>query len=277
MKKKKNLIKIEKKMVLIVSHMRFFLYLVSSFITCINSATFPVSSSDQLLDVLSNIEPGDTIHLKDGTYQGQFMARIDGRHDAIITLEGSPLAILTSDPSRPKKQTTFFLTAAYWHLKGFTIENSKRGLVLDDAHYSLIQGLTIQDVDTQGIVIRGFSTHNRVEDCTIRRTGKRERSSGWGYGIYVGSWMKRWQNNKPDTSDYNEIVGNSLGPNITAEAVMLREGSCCGIIKDNQINGIGQHPNKTALIALNGNDYLVEGNVMENSNSDGIKVTQALI
>jgi hypothetical protein len=49
--------------------------------------------------------------------------------------------------------------------------------------------------------------------------------------------VKHWQNNSPDHSNRNQVLNNKIGPNVAAEEIDIKEGSCCGIIRGNTFDG----------------------------------------
>lgn len=75
----------------------------------------------------------------------------------------------------------------------------------------------------------------------------------YGEGVYVGSAESnccRYTDCDPDHSD-RTVVGNRIGPNVTAESVDVKEGTANGVIRDNDFDG-------TALV---GADSWVDGRV----------------
>lgn len=60
------------------------------------ASTVEVTTAAQLRTALGNARPGDTIHLADGTYKGNFHAVSPATASARITLTGSAKAALTA-------------------------------------------------------------------------------------------------------------------------------------------------------------------------------------
>ena len=86
--------------------------------------------------------------------------------------------------------------------------------------------------------------------------------------------VSNWEDNKPDKSDRNQILNNRIGPNVAAEEIDIKEGSCCGIIKNNVFDGTGMSGENYAdsWIDVKGEGYTIEDNEGNHSLLDGIQV-----
>lgn len=73
--------------------------------------------------------------------------------------------------------------------------------------------------------------------------------------------MNNWQNGQPDKSDRNQVLNNKIGPNVAAESIDIKEGSCCGVISGNTLIGPQTGENySTTWVAVKGDGYTVENN-----------------
>ncbi|CAG2170335.1 unnamed protein product, partial [Oppiella nova] len=87
---------------------------------------------------LSSVAPGDTINMADGLYKGSvFTGTTSGKSGSPITLTGSRKAVLTGT------QYGFWLKADWWVLKGFTVANSPKGVMLEGANHNVLDGLEV--------------------------------------------------------------------------------------------------------------------------------------
>jgi hypothetical protein len=86
--------------------------------------------------------------------------------------------------------------------------------------------------------------------------------------------VSHWPNNSPDHSDRNQILNNKIGPNVAAEEIDIKEGSCCGIIRGNTFDGTGMSGENYAdsWIDVKGDKYTIEDNTGNHSLLDGIQV-----
>src|SRR5699024_1648178 len=102
------------------------------------AGTITVHNSAELTNALSHVKPGDTIQLADGEYHGVFKAHVSGSSDHPIRLSGTKKAQLSSS-----SYGLHLERVSYWTLKGFTIHNSKKGLVLDHSSHNNIDDLEV--------------------------------------------------------------------------------------------------------------------------------------
>jgi hypothetical protein len=225
------------------------------------SATWNVSTASQLSDALSKVQPGDTIMLAAGTYRGSFAATRSGAKGKPITLTGPADAVLTNSGYG------FHLQANYWKLTGFTVAGASKGIVLDRANHNLLSGVTVHDIDEEGIHFRVFSSDNVLQKSRVYDTGR--STPGFGEAIYVGSANSNWGSltgGQPDTSNRNCIANNTIGPGVAAEGIDLKEGTRDGIVVGNRYDasGISGENFADSFLDAKGNAWLIYGNSVKN-------------
>lgn len=232
-----------------------------------------VATADQLTTALADAQPGDVIELADGTYYGRFAGSVSGTAQQRITLHGSRDAVL--DGGSVDAGYAFYLTANYWTLDGFTITHAKKGVMTDAASYNVFDDLHVTAIGQEAIHLRTFSRSNLIVDCEIDDTGLTD--AGYGEGIYIGSAVSNWDtytDGEPDTSDYNRVLGNSIGPNVRAEAIDIKEGTRGGEIAGNSFDGTGMSGvnHADSWIDVKGNGYNLHDNTGVNTLQDGFQV-----
>jgi hypothetical protein len=226
------------------------------------STTYAVSTAAQLTDALGKVSPGDTITLAAGTYSGSFAATRSGTTGHPITLSGPATAILTNSGGYG-----FHLEANYWKLTGFTVAHASKGIVLDRANHNLLDSLTVHDIDDEGIHMRVFSSDNVLQKSKVYNTGL--VAPGFGEGIYLGSANSNWGSltgGQPDTSDRNCVANNTIGPNVAAEGLDIKEGTHDGVVVGNHYDatGISGQNYADSFVDAKGNGYLIYGNAVSN-------------
>jgi hypothetical protein len=247
--------------------------------------TWNVTDAAGLNAALAGVAPGDTIHLADGSYADQFVATTPGTAAKPITLTGGPGAVLT-DPlfnpggtDCPSGQVGYGLWlkgAAYWNLTGFTVANSKKGIVLDGSPHVTIDHVTVHDIGYEGVHFRASSDHGIIRDSTVYNTGL--EAPGYGEGVYLGSANSNWAcygaNGGPDAGDFIQVLDNHLGPNIAAEAVDIKEGTHGGAVSGNYLDGTGESNQNSAdsTIDVKGDGYTISGNTVVHPYLDGFQV-----
>lgn len=147
---------------------------------------------------------------------------------------------------------------------------SGKGIILDTSSNNVLQNLTVHDVDDEGIHFRAFSTDNVLKNSHIYNTGKKQ--AGFGEGVYIGSANSNWctyTSCNPDKSDRNKVLSNSIGPNVNAEGIDIKEGSSDGLIQGNTFDGSGISGENYAdsVIDVKGNNYAITGNIVCDNNS----------
>ncbi|MFJ8665933.1 right-handed parallel beta-helix repeat-containing protein [Streptomyces sp. NPDC093600] len=226
------------------------------------AATIEVSTAAQLKTALTNARPGDTIHLADGTYTGNFKATTPGTSSARITLTGSSRAVLRADGG----YGLHLNGASYWTVKGVTVTGGQKGIMTDTANGVVIDGVTVHGLDMEGVHFRNSSRNGVIKNSRIYDTGNDGR--GMGEGVYVGS-----ANTLSDKSDNAQILNNTIGPDVGGEAVDIKEGTTGARIIGNTFDGrglTGAHFDDS-WVDVKGNNVLVENNTGRNTTNNGFE------
>ncbi|GAA1715774.1 hypothetical protein GCM10009745_75240 [Kribbella yunnanensis] len=236
-----------------------------------------VSTAAQLQAALANAQPGQTIRLAAGQYRGAFLTQRAGTASAPITLTGPASAVLINDgptgdaPSCPAPTAgwdsgygLWLFGAPYWKLTGFTVQESKKGIVLDNSHHVTIDGVSVHHTDEEGVHFRRSSADGVIKNSTVTDAGLVQK--GYGEGVYIGSAGSNWSchgnTGGVDKSDRVQVLDNQLGPNIAAEAIDVKEGTTGGVIRGNTFNGRGISGENSAdsWVDVKGFDYVIENN-----------------
>ncbi|MEO3751681.1 right-handed parallel beta-helix repeat-containing protein [Streptomyces sp. B6B3] len=238
-----------------------------------------VGTAEELTDALADAQPGDTIRLAPGAYDGTFFATAQGTAEQPITLTGPRDAVLSNadggcDPTDEPGDSVNYCGyglhlnhAAHWELSGFAVTDSAKGIVLDDTNHVLIDGVEISETGAEAVHFRASSSDNVIRNSTIHDTGLEQPQ--YGEGIYFGSAVSNWPQygedggEGPDRSDRNQALNNTVGPDVTAEAVDVKEGTEGGVVRGNTFDGHGITGENYAdsWLDMKGNGYLVEGNI----------------
>ncbi|WP_328462827.1 right-handed parallel beta-helix repeat-containing protein [Streptomyces sp. NBC_00448] len=222
--------------------------------------TVEVTTAKELKAALTAAAPGQTIHLADGTYTGNFKAYTPGTADAPITLTGSSAAILSSSGG----YGLYLDGASYWNVDGLTITGGQKGIVTDTADHVVIDSVTVHDLQMEGVHFRTSSTDDVIRNSRIYNTGLQR--PGYGEGVYVGT-----ANTLDDKSDRVQILDNVIGPNVGAENIDLKEGTTGGVVSGNTFDGSGLSMTNydDSWVDVKGNDYTITGNHGSRTINDG--------
>ncbi|MYY83470.1 MULTISPECIES: right-handed parallel beta-helix repeat-containing protein [unclassified Streptomyces] len=222
--------------------------------------TIDVSTAAELKAALSDASPGDTIHLADGTYSGNFKTSVAASANSRITLTGSPRAVLRAGGG----YGLHLNGAAYWTVKGITVTGGQKGIMIDSARGVVVDTVTVHGLDMEGVHFRKSSSDGVIRNSRIHDTGNDGR--GMGEGVYVGT-----ANTLSDKSDRVQILGNTIGPDVGGEAVDLKEGTTGGKVSGNTFDGRGLTGNHydDSWIDVKGNNYVIENNTGKNTTNNG--------
>jgi hypothetical protein len=229
--------------------------------------TINVSTAAELKAALANAKAGDDIIMADGVYNGKFVISpgVNGTSANPILLQGSRNAIL--DAGDINTGYVLYLQSNYWIIKGFTITNGLKGIMIDGAQNSVIDAVKVYNIGEEGIHLRKFSVHNTIQNVEVSSTGL--KTPDYGEGIYIGSAKNNWAtytNGNPDKCDSNIILYNKIGPNVAAESIDIKEGTTGGIIRGNTFDatGITGANGGDSWIDVKGNYTLIENNIGNN-------------
>jgi hypothetical protein len=220
----------------------------------------PVSTASQLTDAITDARPGDMIQLTDGVYSGRFTGSVSGTAANLIVLCGSRKALLDGGSITSGIGIKLSGTS-YWVLRGFTVANSLKGVVIEGGRNNVVDYLEVKQIGQEGMHILKFSAQNRLTRNYIHDTGR--SVPGWGEGVYIGSSNSNWcsyTNCQPDASDDNQVVDNVIGPNIGAQMVDVKEGTTGTVLTGNTFNGIGGSSAQDAWVNVFGNEATVTNN-----------------
>ncbi|MER5849053.1 right-handed parallel beta-helix repeat-containing protein [Streptomyces sp. NPDC002012] len=235
--------------------------LALTFTTTAHAATvIDVSTAAQLKSALTAAVPGDTIHLADGTYTGNFKAAVPGTASARITLTGSAKAVLTAGGG----YGLHLNGASYWTVQGITVTGGQKGIMADTATGVVIDSVTVHDLDMEGVHFRRSSKNGVIKNSRIYDTGHDGR--GMGEGVYVGT-----AGDLTDRSDQVRILNNTIGPGVGGENVDIKEGTTGAQITGNTFDGSGLTGANydDSWVDVKGNDVLVEGNKGSRTTNNG--------
>lgn len=222
--------------------------------------TIEVSTAAQLKAALTDASPGDTIHLADGTYSGNFKTTVAASAGSRITLTGSPKAVLKAGGG----YGLHLNGAAYWTVKGITVTGGQKGIMIDAARGVVVDTVTVHGLDMEGVHFRKSSSDGVIRNSRIHDTGNDGR--GMGEGVYVGT-----ANTLSDKSDNVQIIGNTIGPDVGGEAIDLKEGTTGGKVSGNTFDGRGLTGNHydDSWVDVKGNNYVIENNTGKNTLNNG--------
>src|SRR6266511_4377413 len=125
----------------------------------------PVSNASQFTSALANVQPGDTILLSGTIVGGRFTTTRSGEPGNYITIRGDGTARLSGSPYALE------ILHDYYKLENFILENSGKGLVIDNAEHGTVDHVHAMDIQQEAFKLRNQSRYWEFTFCSARRTG----------------------------------------------------------------------------------------------------------
>jgi len=249
-------------------------------------------TTTDLKSAISQASPGDTIELESGTYTDVPYGLPSGSEGNPITLKAAEGAevVFVGDYS-----TYIFeqYQPKYLNVEGpFELKTCARGVSIYQGYQVTFSGLTVHDVQYQGIVVTGHYItveNNEVYDCSLENESTAQtREYGWSqcvavHGISQGVMSTNiiFKNNKihegfGEALDFLECdtcyaIGNEItngfsmniyidaSRNITIDSNILRVNTDSYNTKWGRACGIGMAPESGGIVISN---ILIQNNVM---------------
>ncbi|HJQ08435.1 MAG TPA: right-handed parallel beta-helix repeat-containing protein [Candidatus Saccharimonadales bacterium] len=254
--------------------------------------TINVHTTEQLVAATTNALPGDVINLADGVYDGKvlsplsvsgskvyagFVATKSGTATKPIVVQGSRKAVISGDGLGGHYGIHLY-KVEYWIIKGISVANAKKGIMLDGSNHNIIDGVEVYNIHDEGIHLRSHSSDNIVRGSAVHHTGLTSKglTNGYGEGLYVGSANSNWSvytGGQIDRSDRNQLIGNIISYT-AGEGIDIKEGTVNGLIKDNVFDnaGISGSNFSDSWIDVKGNNWTITGNRGTSAKLDGFQV-----
>ncbi|WP_165867539.1 cellulose binding domain-containing protein [Paenibacillus pinisoli] len=231
------------------------------------AAVIQVDTVSGIQAALQQAVPGDVILVAPGTYELTTASAIGIRpayyYSGASGTAAAPITLQSANPANPavlkggsisSPGYTLYLTGDHWNINNIMITHGQKGIVLDNANYVHLNGVTVRHVGQEGIHVRDGSSYAIIENCVVDETGATGNATDKGFaeGIYIGSDRSVWDVNEgmPGSSvgpgqGYNRAVlhtivrNNVIGPAVAAEPLDIKEGTSHTLIEDNLFLGAG--------------------------------------
>jgi hypothetical protein len=199
--------------------------------------TVNCSTASCLTSALSGAQPGDVIVLASGTYTGNFTASVNGTSSSPIIIQSASStskAILSGGGTG--SGYALYITGDYVQVRNLKITNAKKGIMLDNANHGLIDGTEIYNIGEEGVHYRDGSSNNVIQNSIVRDTGT--VTPDYGEGVYVGSDVGKW-GTYDAAANNNRISNVTIGPNVRAESIDIKEGTTGTLVENCTFDGTG--------------------------------------
>ncbi|SDX54238.1 Ig-like domain-containing protein [Hymenobacter psychrophilus] len=230
----------------------------------------------EIQNALATAQPGDEIVISAGTYKSLavkdlawFSSKASGTATQPIILRGASASnrpILEGAGPNTAGYVLRIMGGNYWKIKDLELRQGSKGLVFDNSSYGQITNVAVHDVADEALHLRDGSGRNVVDGCQIYNTGLVQ--PGYGEGIYIGSDVGQHAKYRPHC-DFNTVQNCTIGPNVAAEGLDLKEGTRGTVIRNNTFSaaGISGENSADAFIDLKGSYAFVYGNTFNRAGS----------
>lgn len=235
------------------------------------AATVTVGTSAQLKDALAKAQPGTSIRLSPGTYEGSFRLDASGTSSKPIWVCGSSSTVIR--PNTLVRGTGMYVSGSDVVLAGFSVTKSLKGVMVVGANRVTVADLKIWDIGDEAVHFRNSSTSGVLVGTTITRTGR--TNPAFGEGVYIGTSSKNWcayNDCAVDRSNGTTLLDNVINET-TAEAIEVKEGVQSTVIQGNKITtAVAGTADIQSGIQIKGNDNVVTGNSVTANRPFAIRV-----
>jgi hypothetical protein len=231
-----------------------------------------VSNGVELQQALINAMPNQEIVLSPGDYEGSselassgmdgvhFYSAASGTEDEPIILRGDGTPVLYGTEST----AALLLSGDHWRVAGINVRDAETGVILDGANHSILEFVSIADIQQRGLVVRNGSSNNSFQRLQIRDTGQASFSNGeevLGEAMVIGSDDSEWQSAPTpgpylSSNDGNYISNSFFGPSVSTELLDIKEGSTNTVIQFNSFftEDVGVAAEASAAVVVKGNE-----------------------
>jgi hypothetical protein len=232
--------------------------------------TVNVSTVSALSNATSGALPGDCIIVAPGSYSvGVPSWTRSGTAAQPITLQGAGSATVFNLGGNGG----IYLRANHWHVRKLRVTNGFFGIQTEGASYVELDSLEVDNMQQAAINLRYGTNRSVVKNSKIHDTGKGTKR--YGEGVYIGGYATP-ANAAPDyLADDNQVLYNTFGPNVTAEAIDLSDGADRLTAIGNTIDGTGtvyEYGAMNSLIGVRGVGHVFTDNVLAKGAPHGIVV-----
>lgn len=249
----------------------------------VQSRRYVVRHSTMLRRRLQVARPGDRIILTAGVFYGPFMIRRSGLSAAPIAMIGNRQTVFQNQAG----PAILMVRARFWTLRGMTIANSRKGILMLAARNNVIEHVKIASMSEQGVLIQNGSVANVIRDCRFMHTGLvyPERGQAISIGTKTVSGDGEFYRPFTDRSNRNQIINNHFGPDtMAAEYITVYGAACCGRITGNVFDTRRQSASLSASstaeswVTIRGDRWVIQNNRgYSHAGMDGFRVVPSAL
>ena len=228
-----------------------------------------VTPQDDLHAAVAALQPGDELVMAGGVYNlnRSLIINLYGTAAEPIVIRARTGEVPIIRPTSDSWYTVDIDGAAYVELHGIEIDGGVQGIRMREADYITVADCEIHNTRDVALAVNWTGTYTglRLLRNHIHHTDET------GEGMYLGcnNDFCRVENSLIDSN----YIHHTNGPGVTqGDGIELKEGSSGNIISNNVIHDTNYPGILTYSTVGNGPPNVIEGNVMWNSNENGMQV-----
>lgn len=193
------------------------------------------STTSEIVAAMGGAVAGDIILIEAGTYISDDFETGNAGTNLL------PITIKSKDPNDQAilKGTSLEsghicdINHEYWIVQDLVMQYGNKGLILDNASYSIVDGITLSNTGQEGIHVINGSSNIQILNCKVTDCGNVKPE--YGEAVYVGSDYKKWiEEGGAYAKECDDVLiqGCELGPDVSAEHVDIKEGTLRTIVEN---------------------------------------------
>lgn len=227
-----------------------------------------ISPGDDVRGAIADLEPGDELVLSGGVYgfDSRFNVTVVGDPDNPVIIRGKDGEQAIIEMNTGSQNVLEIQDSAHLVLRGLTFRGGSHGIRLMDSDFVTIEDCEIYET---GDVALSANSGGTYEGLVIRRNHI-HHTNGTGEGMYLGCNSDGCRV-VDSIIEWNYIHHTNRATVEQGDGIELKEGSAGNIIRHNVIHDTNYPGIITYSAAGNGPANVIEGNLIWNTNDNGIQ------
>ena len=233
-----------------------------------SAAVVEISPSDDLRAAIASLTPGDELVLAGGLYafNSRFLITVVGLVDQPIVIRGKTGEDTLIQMNTGSQNILEVQGSRYLVLKNLRFRGGSHGIRLMDSDFITIEDCEVFDTGDVAISANSGGTYEGL----VIRHNHIHHTNGTGEGMYLGCAQNgcRVMNSLVEDNYVHDTNGPTV---IQGDGIELKEGSSGNVIRNNVIHDTNYPGIITYSTVGNGPPNVIEGNLIWNTNDNGIQ------
>ena len=228
-----------------------------------------ITPADDIHAAVAALQPGEELVLGGGEYtlDRSVLINFSGTADAPIVIRAKDGETPLLRQTNLSRQVIDIDGAAYVEIRGLELSGGNQSIRMIEADYITVADCDIHDSNDVAVAVNWTGTYTGLK--IVRNHIHHTNHTGEGLYLGCNNDFCRVENSLIDSN----YIHHTNGPTVTqGDGIELKEGSSGNIISNNVIHDTNYPGILTYSTVGNGPPNVIEGNVMWNSNENGMQV-----